>query len=197
MSRVKPSPAMMEATLAAYRKGAFPMAKNGALSFYQCDPRSVYFMDQFHRPKRLMRLMRRGIFEFSIDRSFEAVVQGCRRDRPEWISDELVEIYLELHQLGVAHSFEAWCGSELAGAVYGMSFGAAFMAESMFHNITHGSNLALLFMMDCLIHSGYHFCDIQYANEHTDRFNPIDVPKEQFNMMLKIALNVNVELRAP
>ena len=125
------------------------------------------------------------------------MIQGCRRDRTEWISDELVEIYKALHQLGIAHTFEAWQGDELAGGIYGMSFGAAFMAESMFHNIQHGSNCALLFMIDCLSHSNYHFCDIQYSNEHTERFNPTQVPKSRFLNMLKEALGVKVQLRSP
>lgn len=197
MAGVELHPHIVEATLVAYRRGAFPMAQDGQLGFYECDPRSVYFMDQFHRPKRLKRMMKQGKFRFTIDHCFLDVIEGCRRDRPEWISDELVSIYTELHQMGVAHSFEAWCGDELAGGVYGMGFGAAFLAESMFHNITHGSNCALMFMMDCLEHSGFHFCDIQYSNEHTERFNPMQIPKAQFNKMLKEALGIHVQLRAP
>lgn len=195
MARVELSSQILEATIVAYRQGAFPMAQDGQLGFFQCDPRSVYFFDQFHRPKRLQRLMRQGRFQYKIDGAFEDVIQGCRRDRPEWISDELVLIYKALHEMGIAHSFEAWDGDQLAGGVYGMSFGAAFMAESMFHNITHGSNLALIYMIDCLSAAGYHFCDIQYSNEHTERFHPIQVPKSHFKKMLKEAMAVEVELK--
>jgi len=196
MAGIGDVPDIIKATIAAYRQGAFPMAQDGELGFYQCDPRSIYFFDQFHRPKRLKRTMRQGQFQFSVDQCFEEVIQGCRRDRPEWISDELVQIYLSLHELGIAHSFEAWQGDELAGGVYGMAFGAAFMAESMFHNITHGSNLALMYGIDCLESSGFHFCDIQYSNEHTERFKPVQVPKANFRKMLDEAMKIKVMLKA-
>jgi leucyl/phenylalanyl-tRNA--protein transferase len=196
MAGVESSSQLIEATIVAYRQGAFPMAQDGQLGFFQCDPRSIYFFDQFHRPKRLQRMMKQGKFQYKMDQAFEEVIQGCRRDRPEWISEELVSIYTRLFEMGIAHSFEAWEGDQLAGGVYGMSFGAAFMAESMFHNITHGSNLALMYMIDCLSVSGYHFCDIQYSNEHTERFNPIQVPKLHFQNMLKEAMSVDVELKS-
>lgn len=182
-------------TIRAYREGSFPMAEDGALHYYNCNPRSIFFFDSFHIPKRLKRIAKQKPFQFSRDKVFEKVVQCCRQNRSEWISDELLEIYLELHQMGIAHSFEAWDNEVLVGGLYGTHFGAAFLAESMFHSKSHASNLCLLYLMDCLKRSGFHFCDIQYANEHTKRFNPIDIPHEQFYNLLKRALDIPVTFK--
>ena len=168
------------------------MAENGVLGFYTCDPRSVFFFDSFHIPKRLKRIYNKNVFEFKIDSCFEEVVQGCREERPEWISEELTQIYRELYFLGKAHSFEAWKDNKLVGGVFGTCFGSAFLAESMFHIESHASNCCLVFMMDWLKKNEFHFCDIQYSNEHTIRFKPLDVPVRQFNLMLKEAIKQKI-----
>lgn len=176
----------------AYQNGSFPMAEKGVLGFYTCDPRSVFFFDSFHIPKRLKRIYKQNPFQLKVDTAFNDVVNKCRLDRPEWISEELTLIYSELYFLGKAHSFEAWNNGKLVGGVFGTCFGSAFLAESMFHHTKNASNCCLIYMMNWLQNKGFHFCDIQYANDHTNRFNPIDVPIRQFNLMLKEAIKSKV-----
>lgn len=172
----------------AYADGAFPMAEEGHLQFFHCDPRSVLEFNSFHVPKRLARIVKKAPFRITVDRAFERVVRGCRADRPEWISEELVQLYLELHREGFAHSIEAWQGEQLAGGIYGMALGSAFMAESMFHNVTHASNVCLVELMQTLKACEFDFCDIQYANEHTVRFGPETIPLETFKDRLNRAI---------
>lgn len=186
----------VEATLGAYSQGAFPMAENGELGYFECDPRSVLLYESFHVSKRLKRLWRQQPFTFKIDGNFSAVVRSCREGRPEWISLELIEIYEVLHQQGFMHSFEAYEGDELVGGCYGMAMGAAFMAESMFHRKTHASNLCVVYMMECLHKSGFDFCDIQYANEHTLKFCPEAWSASTFRQHLMQAVLKPVKLES-
>ncbi|MBF0199337.1 MAG: leucyl/phenylalanyl-tRNA--protein transferase [Planctomycetes bacterium] len=182
-------------TIHAYLQGLFPMAEDGILGYYSCDPRSVFFFDRFHIPSRLKRIAKQNKVSFSINRDFERVIRLCREGRDEWISEELVQIYLALHEQGMAHSVEVWQGSELVGGLYGTQFGAAFLAESMFHRQTHASNLGLLYLMERLEQGAFHFCDIQYANSHTERFNPVSVPRESFHEMYYKAIKSEAILR--
>lgn len=178
----------VDLTIDAYKSGAFPMAENGVLGFYTCNPRSVFFWDSFHIPKRLKQTYRKNLFKFKLNTSFKDVVEACRKNREEWISDELAKIYQGMHARGHAHSFEAWQEGKLVGGILGTSFGATFLAESMFHTVTHASNCCLIFMIETLKEHSYHFCDIQYSNEHTQRFHPVEVPQKQFNTMLATSL---------
>lgn len=186
----------MESTLQAYAHGAFPMAENGELGYFECDPRSVYTFESFHVSKRLKRIYKKNPFQMKIDTAFPQVIRACREGRPEWISMELVEIYECLFEQGFMHSFEAWEGDALVGGCYGASIGAAFMAESMFHTRDNASNICVVYMMECLENSGYHFCDVQYANDHTRRFHPESWSKSKFQERLKLALNHQIHLES-
>ena len=184
----------VENTLMAYLSGAFPMAEQGRLGYFECDPRSVLCFDSFHIPQRLARRWRQQAFTFKLDTAFVQVVQCCREGRPEWISDELLAIYTELHKMGIAHSFEAWQEDRLVGGVYGMALGSAFLAESMFHRASHASNLCVVYMMELLQKSGFDFCDIQYANDHTLIFEPEQWPLAKFKDKFEEALTRQVQL---
>lgn len=187
---------LVDATIRAYKDGAFPMAEDGELGFYSCDPRSVFMFDSFHAPKRLLRIYRGQPFDLHIDSAFGEVVENCRVGRPEWISPQLAEIYAELFSRGHAHSVEAWKDGNLVGGIYGTQFGAAFLAESMFHTETHASNVCLIFLMERLKAGGFLFCDIQYANPHTLRFHPVRIPRERFMTMYRHALRCKATLKA-
>ncbi len=178
----------IEATLKAYAEGFFPMSDNDRLGFYSSDPRSVYFFDSFHVPRSLRRYYRRHSFDLKTDTAFLEVVRSCRQGRPEWISEFQVQLYAELYKRGHAHSIEAWKDGELAGGIFGTHFGAAFLAESMFHRVPNASNVCLVYLMEMLLRCGFHFCDIQYANEHTARFHPTDLSMKNFMKIFRAAL---------
>ncbi|MBF0244844.1 MAG: leucyl/phenylalanyl-tRNA--protein transferase [Planctomycetes bacterium] len=171
---------LVERVIDAYLHGAFPMAEQGELCFFTCDPRFVFLFDQVHIPKRLARIARSSPFEILIDSDFPAVVEACRRGRPEWISAELVAVYVQLFERGLAHSIEAWQDGRLVGGVYGTHFGAAFMAESMFHTESNASGVCLVELLRRLKEGGFAFCDIQYPNEYTSRFRPVSWSKREF-----------------
>ena len=133
-----------EIVLTAYANGYFPMADEfGEVRWYAPDPRGVLPLDAFHVPRRLARVRRSGRFAIAIDRSFRAVIQACAdREDGSWINGEILETYCALHEVGVAHSVEAWREGRLAGGLYGVAMGGAFFGESMFHRESDASKVS-------------------------------------------------------
>ena len=98
-----------ELLLQGYRLGVFPMAtENGAIEWFSPDPRAILPLKEFHVPHTVERAVRKGVFEIRIDVSFTDVMRECARRLETWINDQIIASYVRLHQLGHAHSIEAW-----------------------------------------------------------------------------------------
>lgn len=180
-----------EAILNAYAQGAFPMAdERGIIRWYTADPRGVLPLDGFIPPRSLRQLWKRGKFEIRINHGFRAVMNACRERRRDhtWISVELIELYCELHQLGFAHSVEAWHDGKLAGGLYGVAMGAAFFGESMFHYETDASKIALFALVERLKERQFDLLDTQAVTQHLKRFGAIEVPADEYLKKLQEAL---------
>src|ERR1700745_3854255 len=131
--------------LQGYRLGVFPMAMNDdSIEWFLPDPRAVLPLGKFHVPHALRRLVRRKPFEITIDKAFPAVIQACAERENTWINRDIIDSYTRLHELGHAHSVEAWNENSLAGGLYGVAVGGAFFGESMFHNVTDAAKIALV-----------------------------------------------------
>ena len=178
--------------LAAYRQGLFPMGDSrggGSVAWYEADPRGVIPLDAPHVPRRLRRYMKG--FEFSFDRAFERVIDGCARPRT-WISREIREAYIDIHRRGHAHSVEAWAEGRLAGGLYGVRLGAAFMAESMFHAEPNASGACLVTLIERLRERGFALLDIQEVTPTTARYGGIWISKAEYHRRLAAALSRDV-----
>ena len=175
----------------AYREGIFPMAlEDGDIGWFSPDPRGILPLDAVHVPARLARVMRSGRFEVAVDRAFEAVMRACA-ERPEegtWISEEIIESYLALHRLGMAHSVEAWSAGALVGGLYGVHLGGAFFGESMFHRVTDASKVALMALVDRLQRRGFLLLDIQWVTPHLQQFGAREIPRADYLIRLRRAL---------
>ncbi len=179
----------------AYIQGVFPMgdAETGEVHWYQPEPRTVIPLDDFHVPRRLAKTLRGGKFRYSVDEEFEAVMRQCARwDEPSeaWITPEIIRSYVELHERGHAHSLEVWQGDELAGGLYGVSFGAAFMGESMFHEVRDASKAALVKLVELLRANGFVLLDTQFPTPHLARFGIEMIPHEEYLARLDHALSL-------
>ena len=175
----------------AYREGIFPMAvEGGEIGWFSPDPRGILPLDRLRIPSRLARVVRQGRFQITFDRQFEVVMRACadRRGDGTWISDEIVQSYLALHRLGLAHSIEVWRGDALAGGLYGVHLGGAFFGESMFHRETDASKVALATLVDRMTRHGFRLLDIQWVTPHLEQFGAIEIPKAQYLALLKRAL---------
>ncbi len=188
-----------ETIVAAYRAGAFPWPHPAEeYLWFSPDPRAIFEIDGLHVSRRLARKLRSGKFSATIDAAFERVIRACAdREEGTWITPTLQEAYIQLHELGYAHSVEAWTADgELAGGLYGLGVGAMFGAESMFYHVSDGSKAALVALMHHARRIGLHFIDIQVATPHTVRLGAIEIPRDVYLERLQRALAVTVDWRA-
>jgi leucyl/phenylalanyl-tRNA--protein transferase len=181
--------------LSAYAQGAFPMAdRAGRIEYFSADPRGILPLDGFHIPKTLAQLCRRDPpkFEIRIDRDFAAVMRGCMDKRPEgsWINQTLIDAYHQLHEMGFAHSVEAWQSGELVGGLYGVALGGAFFGESMFHRRTDASKVALVSLIDRLRRQRFTLLDTQATTNHLRRFGAIEIPADEYLRHLRRAIRL-------
>jgi leucyl/phenylalanyl-tRNA--protein transferase len=180
-----------ETLLQAYAQGAFPMTdRDGQTRWYTADPRGVLPLDRFHIPKTLAQLVRQNRFEIRINFDFAATMRACMKVRREgsWISEDLVRAYAQLHELGFAHSVEAWKDEKLAGGLYGVSLGAAFFGESMFHHVRDASKVALVGLVERLRERGFELLDAQASTEHLRSFGCVEVSASEYLKKLRGAM---------
>lgn len=148
----------------AYRHGAFPMPHDGELLWWSPMLRGVIQASDLRMSRSLARSVRR--FTVTTDESFEEVIDACADPtRPgSWIDGSIREAYVELHRLGWAHSVETRTPEgDLVGGLYGLSIGALFAGESMFHRATDASKVALVGLMDVV---GDGLVDTQWRTPH-------------------------------
>jgi leucyl/phenylalanyl-tRNA---protein transferase len=186
-------PLTLEVLVSAYCQGIFPMDVDGRILWFSPDPRAIIPLDEFHASRTLIQTIRQGRFEIRIDTAFTAVMRGCA-DRADgtWISQEIVEAYVRLHELGLAHAVEAWREGELAGGLYGVALGGAFFGESMFSRQRDASKVALAALVERMRTRGYTLLDIQFMTDHLARFGAVEIPRADYLRRLEGALTVRV-----
>ncbi|HEX7167268.1 MAG TPA: leucyl/phenylalanyl-tRNA--protein transferase [Acidimicrobiales bacterium] len=184
--------------LAAYRKGLFPMPlatpgigrRGGArsqLGWWSPDPRGILPLDGLVVTKSLRRSLRR--FEIRVDTAFDEVVVACADPRRTgaWITDEVRAAYRRLHDLGWAHSVEAWSldDGSLAGGLYGLNVGGLFAGESMFHRVTDASKVALVALVELLRTDGTdRLLDVQWVTDHLATLGAIPIRRDAYLALL-------------
>lgn len=188
---IRPSMIDPEVLLQGYRLGVFPMAmEDGEIEWFSPDPRAILPLDKFHIPRTLERIVRKKSFEIRINTSFLEVMQECAQRAETWINDEIIESYTGLHQLGHAHSVEAWHNDELAGGLYGVAIGGAFFGESMFHHVRDASKFALLALVERLRERRFALLDTQWLTPHLAKFGAVEIPRHQYLHLLSSAVNL-------
>jgi leucyl/phenylalanyl-tRNA--protein transferase len=177
---------------ACYRAGVFPMDDGyGRIGFYRSDPRSILELDALHVSKSLARVVRKGTFEVRVDHNFEAVIRGCAERRDTWIGAEIIRSFVRFHELGKAHSVEAYTADgELAGGLYGVALGGAFMGESMFSRRRDASKVCLVHLVERLRERGYVLLDCQIQNAHLVRLGAVEIPESEYLRRLEYALSL-------
>ena len=182
--------------IAAYCDGIFPMAHDdGAIYWYEPNPRAIIPLDTFHVSRRLARTVRNSGFEMRIDTCFRAVMEACAepaQDRATtWIAPEMIDAYTELHRLGFAHSVETWHDGQLVGGLYGVSIRGLFAGESMFSRERDASKIALVHLVERLRRGGFTLLDTQFVvGGHMLQFGTIEIPRAEYKRRLAQALTV-------
>ena len=182
--------------LLAYREGIFPWpVVDEPLLWFSPDPRMVLEPRELHVGRSLRKRIRRGDFEFRLDSDFAGVIDYCATiPRPgeagTWITPSIRSAYLQLHELGFAHSAESWRGGMLVGGLYGVSIGACFFGESMFAVEADASKVAFVHLVEQLAEWEFALIDCQVHTDHLTRFGASDWARSRFLAALESALGV-------
>lgn len=177
--------------LAAYQAGIFPWPHGDYPLMWFCPAqRFVLTPKEIHLARSLIKTMRKGRYEIRFDTSFEAVMRGCQeQDRPgqdgTWITDEMVEGYTALHEMGFAHSAEAFANGVLVGGVYGVSLGGTFCGESMFANAPDASKVAFATLTAHLATWDFDLVDCQNESAHLGSFGARLISRREFLSALR------------
>ncbi|MBL7260058.1 leucyl/phenylalanyl-tRNA--protein transferase [Paractinoplanes lichenicola] len=183
-----------ERLLVAYANGIFPWPSPGseALPWFCPSPRTVLVPGQITVGRSLRKVVRKAPFRLTYDRAFPAVIEACsaveRPDGGTWIIPGMVQAYTRLHELGFAHSVEAWNGDRLVGGLYGLSLGAAFFGESMFRRESDASKVALVELLEQLHAWDFRFVDCQMMTPHVRRLGAQEWEMDRFQKELHKAL---------
>jgi leucyl/phenylalanyl-tRNA---protein transferase len=183
-----------ERLLRAYADGIFPWYSDETpVLWWSPDPRMVLLPEELYLARSLRRSMRSARYEVRADTAFGRVIRRCaEKERPgqdgTWITPEMVAAYERLHELGFAHSLEAWDGGELAGGLYGVSLGAAFFGESMFADRPDASKIAFATAVEWMRSRGFELVDCQVDTDHLRRFGAREIPRAEFLARLRNAL---------
>lgn len=187
-----------ERLLDAYRHGIFPWPVDPAdeMLWWSPDPRAILPLDGMYISQRLRRRLRSGTFEVTCNRAFSEVLAGCAtgpgREGGTWLTDEMIDGYTTLHQLGHAHSVETWHEGQLAGGTYGVAIGGLFAAESMFYRERDASKVALANLVAHLKARGYRLLDVQQWTPHTGRLGVVEISREEYLSRLATAVGQSV-----
>ena len=187
------SPAVL---LDAYSKGIFPWYdRSNPILWWSPDPREVVKPNHQHWSKSMRKMSREIDLELSTDKAFGEVIRACARqeDKHRWVTDEMIEAYMELHDLGYAHSVEVWNQNQLIGGLYGVSVGTIFCGESMFHRVANASKFAFLSLADTLFSNGFSLIDCQFETEHLRSLGSTSIPRRDYIEYLQASQSIKIE----
>ena len=179
-----------ERLLLAYRSGIFPWFNDDELPMWWCpDPRFVLIPEEVKVSKSMKQVMRNGGFELRVNTAFAQVITACQQTPREgqpgtWITEEVKNAYIRLHELGYAHSAEAWRDGSLVGGLYGVRLGKVFFGESMFSKVSNASKYAFISYAALLQSEGVELIDCQVHTEHLGRLGAKVISRESFIMLV-------------
>jgi len=171
--------------LESYRRGIFPWFETGQpILWWSPDPRTVLEPDEFNVSRSLRKRLRSGQYRVTADRDFGGVISACSEPRSytdsTWITPTMLTAYTRLHELGWAHSFEAWTDDTLVGGLYGVAIGKVFFGESMFARQSDASKVAFWHAIRFLSASGFELIDCQLPSAHLTRLGATSMPRSEF-----------------
>jgi len=180
--------------LLAYKHGIFPWYDGDIPLWWSPDPRFVLFPGKLKVSKSMEVLMKKKTFRFTVNTAFSQVIRYCKDLQRKgqdgtWITDELEISLNKLHELGFAHSAEAWMGDELVGGLYGMRMGRLFFGESMFSKESNASKFAFIRYVRQLQTENVYLVDCQVYTEHLESLGAEMMGREEFME----ALDLNIE----
>ncbi len=189
-----------EMALEIYRMGGFPMADSAdspEFEIFEATQRAVLPFEHLHVSKSLRKKILKEEFDIRVNTTFGEVISACGKVKPgrqqTWINKPIRDCFNELHQMGYAHSVEAWKDDQLVGGLYGLQIGSAFCGESMFSLATDASKVALVHLCARLKATSFTLLDAQLPNPHLEQFGQILISQSDYMEKLHIALRKNCD----
>lgn len=183
-----------ERLLLAYKNGIFPWFDDDEPILWWSPPeRMVVNPREYKVAKSLRNIINRNIFKVTFDTAFEEVITNCqsikrRGQKGTWITNSMLEAYLQLHQIGVAKSVEVWQDNQLVGGLYGVDLGKIFCGESMFSKVPNASKVAFVSLIEKLKQENYLLLDCQVHNDHLEKLGAFEISRENYLKILKSSL---------
>ena len=178
--------------LECYAHGIFPWpGGEGPIGWHSPDPRGVLFFKDFHLPKNFQKDMKKKMYRCTWNEDFNAVIDSCRSvkrtgDAGTWITEEMIEAYKELFQIGGAWSVEVWDeGDNLVGGLYGTKLFGVYGGESMFSTVPNASKYGLVFLKEHLEAKGIEWIDTQTLSPIIEQFGGLQISRSRFFQLLR------------
>lgn len=186
----------------AYRRGIFPWNNEGQpVLWWSPDPRWVLFPHKIKITKSTQKLLKQARFEISFNRNFPSVIKMCSAPREycedTWITDDILDSYIKLHQMGYAHSVECWLQGKLVGGLYGIAIGKVFFGESMFSKVSNASKIALVHLCRTLTLKDFKMIDCQVHTRHLESLGAVPIPRHTFVKCLDLHCHPDDKLILP
>ncbi|QYJ68691.1 leucyl/phenylalanyl-tRNA--protein transferase [Flavobacterium litorale] len=175
-----------ERLLLAYKSGIFPWFEDDEPILWWSPPeRMVLFLDELKISKSMRNILNRGTFRVTYNTAFKEVIHNCstikrKEEDGTWITSEMTEAYIKLHELGHAKSVEVWQGTDLVGGLYGVDLGNVFCGESMFSKVSNASKVGFIALVKKLQQNGYLLLDCQVYNPHLASLGAREINRELF-----------------
>lgn len=166
---------------------------DAGLYWHDPDPRAIFPLNDLQADRKTLQQFRSDQIKITMDQAFERVIAACADREETWIDQRIMRSYIEMHQLGHAHSVEVWREEKLAGGIYGVSIGGAFFGESMFSRSNNMGKVAFHALVKHLRIKGFSLFDTQYINPFTAQLGAIEIRKEQYRRTLAEALLLPVK----
>lgn len=176
--------------LLAYRNGIFPWFDEDDPVLWWSPPERMVVAPSMYKVSKSMRnLLNQNKFRVTFNQNFSDVIKGCQMIyRPgqngTWLSDDFVESYTALHQMGIAKSVEVWQDDELVGGLYGVDLGHVFCGESMFSKVPNASKIAFVTLIKSLHENNYKLLDCQVHNDHLEKLGAFEISRDTFMKIL-------------
>ncbi|HSD06271.1 leucyl/phenylalanyl-tRNA--protein transferase [Flavobacterium sp.] len=174
----------------AYNSGIFPWFNEGEpIIWWAPNPRMVLFLDDLIVSKSMRNILNRNIFTITFNQNFRDVISNCQQVKRNgqtgtWITDEMIEAYCKLNELGIAKSVEVWQNSQLVGGLYGIDLEHIFCGESMFSLVSNASKVAFISLAKQLKEKNYRLLDCQVYNEHLESLGCVEIERNDFMNIL-------------
>jgi leucyl/phenylalanyl-tRNA--protein transferase len=177
--------------ITAYKNGIFPWYNpDEPIIWYAPSERMVLFPEDLKISKSMRQVLRKELFKVTFNQNFKDVIHHCKTisrkgQNGTWITDEMEQAYLKLHQLGIAKSVEVWQNEKLVGGLYGVDLGHIFCGESMFSLVSNASKTAFIYLVKQLKKQHYTLLDCQVYNDHLASLGAKEIPRKTFMEYLK------------